>query len=196
MQLSDPPSASAKDETQPAPSSLFRQEALDYQQQKLYGDILLIRPFSLAFLSWLGTGLTALAAAVLLWGEYTEKAHVTGVLRAASGRLEARLDVPARYTRHLHTGTHVPVHCSSCQDKDKQWSGSMGTVTNIESAEPAPVSSASTLAPPASQEPVCTVVVALDAPPGPSLTEGTRIEADVPLERRPLLRWIFSRSAA
>ncbi|MBZ5522889.1 MAG: hypothetical protein LAP21_11685 [Acidobacteriia bacterium] len=190
MERSDTQAVPAKDETQHARSSLFRQEALDSQEQKLYGDILLIRPLSLALLAWVGTGLAALMAAVLVWGEYTEKARVTGVLRATSGRLEAYLEVPARLTTHLHQGTHVPVICPSCPEK--QWSGSTGTVSAISSL--APDTAEGTIRSTALREPLYRVVVALDA--GPSLPEGTRIEADLPLERRPLLRWIFSRPAA
>ena len=48
------------------PLPLFRPEALASQQQKLYGDILLIRPLSLAFLGWLGLVIAASIAGFLL----------------------------------------------------------------------------------------------------------------------------------
>lgn len=189
MEKPDKLSVPANGRTELPASSLFRQEALDARQQKLYGEILLIRPLSLLFLAWLGTGLTALVAAVLLWGEYTEKAHVTGVLRASSGRIAAYLEVPARFTTHLRKGTQVPVSCPA--SAKKQWE-STGTISAIASVAPASTKAAIGSASPG--EPVYGVVVELDA--GLSLPEGTRIEADLPLERRPLLRWIFSRSAA
>jgi len=169
-------------------SSLFRQEALDNQEQRLYGDILLIRPFSLVFLAWLGTGLTALVAAVLIWGEYTDQARIPGIVKTASGRMEASMDVPARFAAHLRAGTQVHVSCPSCPSRYK------GTVTIIASPATGAGDSAPNCAP--AHEPVYRIVVALESQPGPAIPDGSRIEADLPLERRPLLRWIFSRSAA
>jgi hypothetical protein len=188
MHTSDERPASGQDETPRAPSSLFRQEALDNQEQKLHGDILLIRPFSLAFLAWLGTGLTALAVAVLIWGEYTDQARVAGVVKASSGRVEASMDVPGRLVAHLHAGTQVPVICSSCPR------GYRGTVRGISSVAPGAADTTANCAP--AHEPVYRVVVTLDSQSGPALSDGSRIEADLPLDRRPLLRWIFSRPAA
>ena len=50
------------------PLPLFRPEALASQQQKLYGEILLIRPLSLAFLGWLGLAIAASIVGFLLLG--------------------------------------------------------------------------------------------------------------------------------
>lgn len=65
-------------EPNPAPAAaqpplpLFRPEVLASQQHKFYGEALLIRPFSTAFLIWLGVVLTAVVIGVLLLGHYTE----------------------------------------------------------------------------------------------------------------------------
>jgi hypothetical protein len=54
------------------PLPLFRAEVLASQQQKFYGEILLIRPFSTSFLITLGLALGAVVLGVLLLGHYTE----------------------------------------------------------------------------------------------------------------------------
>src|SRR5258708_31952631 len=64
------------------PLPLFRPEALAAQQQKFYGQIVLIRPFSLLFFGWLGVAITASIMAFLVLGHYTEKARVPGILLA------------------------------------------------------------------------------------------------------------------
>ena len=60
--------------------SIFRREALASQQTSWIGEIQLIRPPSLAFLT-AGVALSVLAVGVFLaLGEYTRKVHVSGVL--------------------------------------------------------------------------------------------------------------------
>lgn len=54
------------------PLPLFRPEVLASQQHKFYGEVLTIRPFSTAFLIWLGVVLAAVVIGVLLLGHYTE----------------------------------------------------------------------------------------------------------------------------
>jgi len=60
--------------------SIFRREALESQQASWIGEIQLVRPPSLAFLT-VGVALSAMAVgAFLTLGEYTRKVRVTGVL--------------------------------------------------------------------------------------------------------------------
>ncbi|HEY6251783.1 MAG TPA: hypothetical protein VI685_17635 [Candidatus Angelobacter sp.] len=54
------------------PLPLFRPEVLACQQQKFYGEVLLIRPFSAAFFIWLGLLLAGAVLGILLLGHYTE----------------------------------------------------------------------------------------------------------------------------
>src|SRR5690349_117865 len=61
------------------PLPLFRPDALADQQQKFYGEVILIRPLALMALGWLAVGIVAAALGFLLLGHYTEKAHVTGM---------------------------------------------------------------------------------------------------------------------
>ena len=60
--------------------NIFRREALQSQQASWIGEIQLVRPPSLR---WLTTGVVLAALGVgafLVWGEYTRKVHVSGVL--------------------------------------------------------------------------------------------------------------------
>ena len=59
---------------------LFRPEALDGQRQSWLGGIQLIRPLSLSLLTAFAVSVAALTVAYLFFGEYTRKAHFSGVL--------------------------------------------------------------------------------------------------------------------
>src|SRR5205807_9764630 len=93
-----PGPAPQQGEKEPLP--LFRPEALASQQQKLYGEILLIRPLSLAFLGWLGIAIAGCVLGFLLLGQITEIARVSGVLlpspETTAASTEADLFVPDR----------------------------------------------------------------------------------------------------
>lgn len=64
---------------------LFRQEALDHQSNRLFGEALIIWPVSLKLIT-LGAVLAGAAfVAFSIWGEYTRKVHVTGFLAPTKG---------------------------------------------------------------------------------------------------------------
>lgn len=71
----------------PAPT-LFRQEVLDVQLQKAMGDVLLVQPLSAIALSLLAVALAVALIALVFWGEYTRKAHVTGYLVPTAGLMK------------------------------------------------------------------------------------------------------------
>src|SRR5437764_15426607 len=98
------------------PLPLFRAEALAAQQQKFYGEILLIRPLSLALLGWLGTGISLLVLGFLLLGHYTEKVTVSGVIAGSSSdnTVEADLYVPGRALGFVQKGGTIQVRCRTC----------------------------------------------------------------------------------
>src|SRR5437016_12041696 len=73
--LESEPSPSA-----PPPLPLFRPEVLESRQQKLYGDILLIRPLSLTLMACIAIALAASVLGFLLLGHHTERTRVNGVL--------------------------------------------------------------------------------------------------------------------
>ncbi len=88
--------------------SIFRREALASQQTSWIGEIQLIRPPSLAFLT-AGVALSVLAVGVFLaLGEYTRKVHVSGVLVPDRGviRLVPPQDAVV-LERHVAEGANV-----------------------------------------------------------------------------------------
>lgn len=50
---------------------LFRPEAMAAQQQKFYGELLRIRPLSIALLLWLAVALAGIVLGVLLWTRHS-----------------------------------------------------------------------------------------------------------------------------
>ncbi len=61
-------------------NTLFRPEAVEGQRQSWLGGIQLIRPLPLTLLTLFAVGVAALVIGFLFVGEYTRKAHVSGVL--------------------------------------------------------------------------------------------------------------------
>ena len=176
-----------------AATPLFRPEALEAHARNFYGEILLARPLSLTFLCWLGAGLAALAAAIVLWGSYTETGHATGTLGLPEGRAEARFEVPARWRNYLYKGQRISLHCRSCADPDLNYS--TGTITEI-SPRPPEGQTPGSFAASSGKEPLLTVVVSLGGTGPNSFRAGARIEAAVPLARHRFFHWIFGRAAA
>lgn len=64
-----PHAAGTQCATEPLP--LFRPEALS-KQERFFGEVLRIRPFSFRFLGLLALGMAALVGGVLLFGTYLE----------------------------------------------------------------------------------------------------------------------------
>src|SRR5262245_35628886 len=64
---------------------LFRRESQEARASAWLGRILLIRPVSFTFLTAAALGMAAALGAFLVFGEYTRKAHLSGVLAPADG---------------------------------------------------------------------------------------------------------------
>ena len=185
------------------PLPLFRPEAILNQQQKSYGDIILIRPLSLTLLTVLALAIVALASAFLLLGHYTEKARVSGALLAEpagasssnSAGLRAELYVPSRLLASVEPGARLQLHCESCPQKLREQAA---TVLKVSDTPITPDSSANTKA----SEPSYKVTVSL--PPGAAQSAafnhppqtGVPVEAEIPLGRKPLLKWLFKPSGS
>ena len=115
------------------PLPLFRPEAIAAQQQKFYGEIILIRPFSLLLLSWFAVGITSAVLGFLLLGHYTERAHVSGVIavspaanaNASAENLEAFFFVPGRLIGQLHPGSQLTLRCAACSAPFSQQTGTV-----------------------------------------------------------------------
>ncbi len=132
---------SPSDHSEPLP--LFRPEAIAALQQKFYGEIILVRPFSLMLLCWFALGITAAVLGFLFLGQYTERARVPGVINAssvsypgASGTAtQAELYVPANLLNRLHVGSQLTLRCDSCPAK---FARQVGTVLEVPQAPVGP----------------------------------------------------------
>lgn len=117
----DMPRATCEPDTQRAtePLPLFRPEALR-KQERFFGEVLLIRSFSLGFLSWLVTGAAAFASSVLFFGSYTETTSVRGVLLqgpAPASRASVAISYPGAA---IKPGMHFAIRCVRCPDPAMQ----------------------------------------------------------------------------
>lgn len=172
-------------ETTQQPLPLFRAQALAAQQHKFYGEILLIRPLSLALLFWLGITVSAVVVAFLVFGNYTEKIHVTGVLlQAENTGLQANLYVPARAVKFVRPGESIQVHCQS-----QTATGHVSEISNsVLSREEVAAQSKMMV-----QEPMYRISLSLPLVNPKALPQGAAVEAELRLGRRPLLQWLFER---
>jgi hypothetical protein len=183
------------------PLPLFRPEAIAALQQKFYGEIILIRPFPLMLLCWFALGITAAVLGFLFLGQYTERERVPGII-SSDGAAEAAVYVPARMIAGLHQGTQLTLRCSSCP---AQFARQVGTVLEIPQspAIPSDLSQANLdLAGPGNTIAIYKIKVSL--PPqaaqtmqvNPSTQAGVRVEAEIPLGHKPLIKWFFERSGS
>jgi hypothetical protein len=192
------------------PLPLFRPEAIAALQQKFYGEIILVRPFSLMLLFWFALGITAAVLGFLFLGQYTERARVPGIMSAsslsdpgsASGETGAEVYVPASLRDRVHVGAQLALRCDSCPAK---FARQVGTVLEVPQApvDPAELSYKNPgLAGPLDNIQVYKIKVSL--PPqaaqtmqvDPSTQTGVRVEAEIPLGHKPLIKWFFERSGS
>lgn len=182
------------------PLPLFRPEAVAALQQKFHGEIILIRPFPLMLLCWFALGITAAVLGFFFLGQYTEKARVPGIINA--GQSQAAIYVPATLIFRLHPGTQLSLRCDSCP---AQLTRQVGTVLEIPQSpvSPADMSQANlNLAGTGNKIQLYKIEVSL--PPqaaqtmqvDPSTQAGVRVEAEIPLGHKPLIKWFFERSGS
>jgi len=67
---------------------LFRQEALDFNREKLLGEAVLSQPLSLSVLTAAAVLIALAVMTFACWGEYTRKAHVSGYLAPSKGLIK------------------------------------------------------------------------------------------------------------
>jgi hypothetical protein len=116
----------------PAPSPLFRPEAL-LAPERFYGELLLIRPFSLASLGWLAAGLAAAIVSFLFFGEYRETVRASAVVTgpalqtSASDGLQLKIHVKSsgQWGQELAPGRRVAIRCLSCVDQSARITGTI-----------------------------------------------------------------------
>ena len=67
---------------------LFRREALDFNRDKSFGDVVLARPLSFSLLTFFAVLVAVIAVAFMAYGQYTRKAHVSGYLAPNKGMIK------------------------------------------------------------------------------------------------------------
>lgn len=167
----------ANTNSEPARLPLFRAEALAARQQGTQGEILLIRPLSLAFLSWLGVALAGLAVGFLFLGHYTPSQRIEGkITQAAEGNsAEAVFEVPESKLQSLRPGQNLRVRCTGCVRPLARIVKVLPT--SLQSANPSAISS------------TLTITLLLEQ----QLPAGTRVQAEIQLERKPLIAWLLEK---
>jgi hypothetical protein len=176
------------------PLPLFRPEAVLYQQQKAYGDIILIRPLSLILLTWLAIAIVSAVLAFLLFGHYTEKIHLQGSLVAVaatpdSTNSQAELYVPERWLGVVHPGTKLLLRCPACLPSPVEQEVLIKEISNA----PIPSSDRTGVGP------IYKALVLLPPQAAPAQDRslmGRQVEAEILLRRKPLIKWLFERSGS
>jgi membrane fusion protein len=69
-------------------TTLFRQDALEFNRQKMLGDAVPIGPLSLKFLAATACGVAASIIAFACWAQYTPKVRVSGYLAPSGGLIK------------------------------------------------------------------------------------------------------------
>jgi hypothetical protein len=159
---------------------LFRAEALAARQQGTHGEILLIRPLSLVLLGWLGVAVAASAIGFLVLGEYTPRQSlegtITGTAAMRGGNMAAEVIVANAAMPALRPGQELRVRCTSCEN------ALTGKIIRISPVPPSSIEAAN---------PSSTVTIEL--PENTELTVGTKVQAEVQLEKKPLIVWLLSK---
>lgn len=183
-----------------SPLPLFRPEALA-ARQNFHGEVLCIRPFSWVFLCSLSACIAAAALGFLLLAQYTPTAKVLGDICSersaeavpAEGPLEATFSVGANTPLRIQSGTRLLLHCFRCS----QPVSLSGVVVGITTVQPSVDAVSTNLARPGPVHKVTVALLPLNSPPAgrDGLTPGAKLEAEFPLARRPLIRWLIGPAA-
>lgn len=198
LQKSMEPAINNTESSQPLP--LFRPEALA-AREKLQGEILSIRPYSSSAFLVLAAGIMACALGFLLFAQYEPRATVSGSIssvtrdtaRQKSASSTGTFYVPGKYIQNIHPGSRLTVRWQLSSHR-ASLQGVVGGITPLQNSA-AGVASPDLAIP----GPVYKVVVdiSLNSLPGAvdRLHPGAKLQAEFPLERRPLLRWLIGAAA-
>jgi hypothetical protein len=182
-------------------SALFRREAVEGQRQSWLGDVRLVRPLPVTLLTAFAVGVAASSLTFLFVGEMTRKARLTGVLVTASaeagGPLQAQLFAPPEAVGLLRPDQTVLLRYEAFgPTAGSRESGKIVAVARTPESTGAVCACAGA----SGAAPSYRVVAALDeqqviADGRPqALAVGMRVEAEVLLERRRLIDWLFAPS--
>jgi len=171
----------AKSNTQALP--LFRAEALA-ARQNIQGEILLLRPLSLVFLSWLGVFVVVAVLAFLFFGRYTPRTRVKGVIVTGSSQsanqFQAALNLRGA-PRSRFEGQEILVRCTGCAQPSRA----------------KVVSSSSSADSPFCDSPGCATLITIAFPSdihqSQQFKPGSAIEAEIPGTSQRLVSWLFEK---
>jgi HlyD family secretion protein len=188
-------------------STLFRPEAIDGQRQSWLGEVRLACPLSLTALTAFAVGVAALLIAFLFAGEYTRKVRLAGVLvlwpavdtAAATvhppALLQARLYVPPATVGLLRPGQPVLLRYEAFGQRQATARPS-GRVVQV-ARTPADSAECQGCIAGGPVVPMYRITVALEAQDvvvdgqAQALAAGMRVDADILLDRRRLVDWLF-----
>lgn len=89
-------------------TSLFRQEALDNQKQRLWGEVILIQPLSFYLITGAVTVVVLVVAAFLIYGTYARRENVSGYLVPDKGLVKIYANQSGLITAvHVEEGDQV-----------------------------------------------------------------------------------------
>ena len=177
-------------------SALFRAEAIEGQRQSWLGSVRLVRPLSLTVLTVFAVSVAALLLGFLFAGEFTRKARLTGVLVAADtpgGGLQAQLLAPPSTVGLLRPDQPVWLRYEAFGPQAQ--SRRAGRILQV-ARTPEPARAGAECAGAAAVQYRVSVALgeqalAAGGTPQP-LAAGMRVEADVLLEKRHLIDWLFA----
>lgn len=91
-----------------ARETLFREEAVEHQRDRAYGEVTLVHPFKFSIITAIALLLAASVIAFGFWGEYTRKARVTGYLSPTQGLIKIHTpEVGTLIDKRVTEGQHV-----------------------------------------------------------------------------------------
>jgi membrane fusion protein len=107
-----PPHRAAEGPSNTSPTSLFRHEVVDFQEvERQFGRAILLQPISLKVITWLLASFVVLILSLLVIGQYSRKATVSGYLIPSSGTAKIFA---------LQRGTITKVHVTEGQEVEEQ----------------------------------------------------------------------------
>ena len=107
-----PPQQTVEGPSSSSPTSLFRHEVVDFQEiERQFGRAILLQPISLKVITWLLASVVALSLFLLVVGQYSRKATVSGYLIPSAGT--AKIFAVQR-------GTITKVHVTEGQEVREQ----------------------------------------------------------------------------
>jgi hypothetical protein len=174
---------------------LFRSEAIA-AQNKQFGELLQIRPFSLVSCVWFGTAIMAVALGFLAVSHYTEKVRAAGVLFTSQQETpgsdsfpegpQAIFYMPLIWARSVQPGETVMLRCPECPDATQRFKSVVMQVSPSGLEMP-------------SREISYKITVML--PPDSlhlfqnmNASQPVKLEAEIPLGQKPLVHLLFERN--